>query len=634
MGSHSNLKMLLFIFHLFLSLPAGKSDLTSDRATLLSLRSAVGGRTLLWNTTYQSPCQWSGIQCDNNNQQVTAIRLPAASLSGNIPVGTIGNLTHLKTLSLRLNSLSGLLPSDLPTSLRNLYLQGNRFSGHLPDFLFGLKSLVRLDLAGNEFSGEISTGFNSLSRLKTLYLENNQLSGIIPDLKLTSLRQFNVSFNQLNGSVPLDLESMPRDSFLGNSLCGGPLKACSSNGSSNGAIPVIENMRKKKKKLSAGAIVGIVVGSILGLVLLLLVLFLCCRKKRSKKMSSVDVATMRNSEMEIVGDKDKPSVEEGKSGDNLGDGTGEIGKKLVFFGNADRVFDLEELLRASAEVLGKGSFGTAYKAVLDSGIVVAVKRLKEVTISENEFRGKIEGVGAMDHENLVPLRAYYYSTEEKLLVYDYMSMGSLSALLHGNKAASRSRLNWETRCGIALGTARGIEYLHSQGPMVSHGNIKSSNILLTRSYDPRLSDFGLAHLVGSTSTPNRVAGYRAPEVTDLRKVSQKADVYSFGVLLLELLTGKSPTNALLNGQAVDLPRWVQSIVREEWSNEVFDRELDPERNVDEEMVQFLQIAIDCAAQYPDNRPSMPEVTGRIEELRRLSVRGDQDSQPDIVKETY
>lgn len=426
MGSHSHLKMLLFIFHLFLSLPAGNSDLTSDRAALLSLRSSVGGRTLLWNTTHQSPCQWSGIQCDNNNQEVTAIRLPAASLSGNIPVGTIGNLTHLKTLSLRLNSLSGNLPSDLPTSLRNLYLQGNHFSGQLPDFLFGLKSLVRLNLAGNEFSGDISTGFNSLSRLKTLYLENNQLSGIIPDLKLTSLRQFNVSFNQLNGSVPLDLESMPRDSFLGNSLCGGPLEACSSNRT----IPVIEKTRKKKKKLSVGAIVGIVIGSVLGLVLLILVLFLCCRKRRSKKMSSVDVATMRNSEMEIVGDKDKP-IEEGKSGENLGDGRGEIGKKLVFFGNADKVFDLEDLLRASAEVLGKGSFGTAYKAVLDSGIVVAVKRLKEVTISENEFRVKIEGVGAMDHENLVPLRAYYYSTEEKLLVYDYMSMGSLSALLHG-----------------------------------------------------------------------------------------------------------------------------------------------------------------------------------------------------------
>ena len=108
----------------------------------------------------------------------------------------------------------------------------------------------------------------------------------------------------------------------------------------------------------------------------------------------------------------------------------------MFFGNAARAFDLEDLLRASAEVLGKGTFGTAYKAVLEAGPVVAVKRLKDVTISEKEFREKIEAVGAMDHESLVPLSAYYFSRDEKLLVYDYMSMGSLSALLHGSSIPS------------------------------------------------------------------------------------------------------------------------------------------------------------------------------------------------------
>ncbi|KAF2299047.1 hypothetical protein GH714_030199 [Hevea brasiliensis] len=200
----------------------------------------------------------------------------------------------------------------------------------------------------------------------------------------------------------------------------------------------------------------------------------------------------------------------------------------------------------------------------------------------------------------------------------------------GNKGAGRTPLSWEIRCGIALGAARGIQYLHSQGTNVSHGNIKSSNILLTQSYEARVSDFGLAHLVGPSSTPNRVAGYRAPEVTDPRRVSQKADVYSFGVLLLELLTGKPPTHALLNEEGVDLPRWVQSIVREEWTSEVFDLELLRYQNVQEEMVQLLQLGIDCAAQYPDNRPSMSEVTSQIEELCRCSQREDQDVQPDII----
>lgn len=189
----------------------------------------------------------------------------------------------------------------------------------------------------------------------------------------------------------------------------------------------------------------------------------------------------------------------------------------------------------------------------------------------------------------------------------------------GNRGSGRTPLNWETRSGIALAAARGIQYIHSTGPSASHGNIKSSNILLTKSYEARVSDHGLARIVGPTSTPTRVAGYRAPEVTDPRKVSQKADVYSFGVLLLELLTGKAPAQALLNDEGVDLPRWVQSVVREEWTAEVFDLELLRYQSVEEEMVQLLQLAIDCAAQYPDKRPTISEVVVRIEEIRRSSV---------------
>ncbi|KAL0332783.1 UNVERIFIED_CONTAM: putative inactive receptor kinase [Sesamum calycinum] len=206
-------------------------------------------------------------------------------------------------------------------------------------------------------------------------------------------------------------------------------------------------------------------------------------------------------------------------------------------------------------------------------------------------------------------------------------MGSLSALLHGNKGAGRTPLNWETRAAIALGAAKGISYLHSQGSTISHGNIKSSNILLTKSYEARVSDFGLAQLAGPAATPNRVAGYRAPEVTDPRKVSQKADVYSFGVLLLELLTGKAPTHSLMNEEGVDLPRWVQSVVREEWTAEVFDLELLRYQNVEEDMVQLLQLAVDCTAQYPDKRPSMVDVVGKIEEL---CLSSSQDPSGDII----
>ncbi|KAF6150850.1 hypothetical protein GIB67_020933 [Kingdonia uniflora] len=630
--------MLLGFLVLLCFFTIGTPDPTLEKAAVLALKSAVGGKTLKWDQTEATPCGWEGVKCEKN--QVTVLRLPGVGLMGVIPVGIFGNLTHLHTLSLRLNALRGELPSDLAlcTDLRNLYLQGNHFSGEIPAFLFGLHNLVRLNLAGNNFSGKISPEFNKLNRLGTLFLENNKLTGSIPELNLPDLVQFNVSYNQLNGSIPAKLRSMKGNSFEGNSLCGGPMGYCAGE----------PYEKKKKKELSGGAIAGIVIGSIVFFVLLLLILFALCRKKSSGKTRSVDMPSVKHpSEMEeIAGDK---GIGDGDHNANASAGYpvaatmaaavtakgGEVNngaKKLLFFGNAARHFDLEDLLRASAEVLGKGTFGTAYKAVLEVGTIVAVKRLKDVTIPEKEFREKIDTVGSMDNENLVPLRAYYYSNDEKLLVYDYMPMGSLSALLHGNRGAGRTPLNWETRSRIALGSARGIEYLHSQSPNISHGNIKSSNILLTKSYDARVSDFGLSQLVGPTPTPNRVAGYRAPEVTDVRKVSQKADVYSFGVLLLELLTGKAPTHALLNEEGVDLPRWVQSVVREEWTSEVFDLELLRYQNVEEEMVQLLQLAIDCAAQYPDKRPTISEVARRIEDLHVSSV-GQADGDDDSSKRT-
>ncbi|XP_027330042.1 probable inactive receptor kinase At1g48480 isoform X1 [Abrus precatorius] len=592
------------------------SDLASDRASLLLLRSRVGGRTLLWNTTQTSPCSWTGVLC--NNGRVTVLRLPAMGLTGSLPTG-LGNLTELQTLSLRFNALTGGIPSDFANlkSLRNLYLQGNFFSGEVPDSVFALQNLVRLNLGSNNFSGEVSTKFNSLTRLATLYLQRNGFTGSVPDLSVPPLQQFNVSFNRLTGSIPERFSRLDQSAFVGNSLCGKPLQPCPGSG-------------KKDNNLSGGAIAGIVIGCVLGVLLILVLLLFLCRKRSRKSDSSMQ--TKRVVESEVSREKSRGDRGGGSGGGNGGNSASAVAgsveksevkgggdKSLVFFGNVNRVFSLDELLRASAEVLGKGTFGTTYKATLEMGTSVAVKRLKDVTATEREFREKIEQVGKLVHQNLVPLRGYYFSRDEKLIVYDYMPMGSLSALLHANGGVGRTPLNWETRSAIVLGAARGIAYLHSHGPTSSHGNIKSSNILLTKSFEARVSDFGLAYLALPTSTPNRVSGYRAPEVTDARKVSQKADVYSFGIMLLELLTGKAPTHSSLNEEGVDLPRWVQSVVQDEWNTEVFDMELLRYQNVEEEMVKLLQLALECTAQYPDQRPSMDVVAGKIEEICHPSV---------------
>ncbi|CAI9767047.1 unnamed protein product [Fraxinus pennsylvanica] len=609
---HTAILLLLFLIR------PSTPDIASDRDALLALRAAVGGRVLLWNLSSPTPCSWAGITCSPDNSSVMELRLPGMGLSGTLPANTISNLTNLQTLSLRYNALSGPLPTDLFSSLlllRSLYLHQNFFSGEIPDSLFSIKSLVRVNLAENNFSGPISSGFNNLTRLGTLYLQENHFSGSIPDVDLPSLVQFNVSYNNLTGKIPKSLSRKPKSSFLGNSLCGDPLdNSCDSE--------------KHKRKLSGAAIAGIVVGSVLGLVLILLLVFCLRRKSGTKGVGQKEEGASKEKEVEVSMErtiesrgKDSTRARVKEKGEVNVINAGKRG--LVFFGNIGWNFDLEDLLRASAEVLGKGTFGTAYKAVLETGLTVAVKRLRDVNMGEKEFREKMEEIGKLNHENLVPLRAYYYNRDEQLLVYDYVPMGSLSTLLHGNKGAGRTPLNWETRVAIALGAAQGVSFLHSQGPKISHGSIKSSNILLTRSYEARVSDFGLAQLAGPNSTPNRVPGYRAPEVTDPCKVSQKADVYSFGVLILELLTGKAP----IHEEGPNLPRWVESVVKDECTAEVFDLELLRYQNIEENMVRLLQLAVDCAAQYPDKRPSMAEVTSKIEEIYRSSLH---DPSGDIV----
>ncbi|KAM1515169.1 hypothetical protein ACFX10_014298 [Malus domestica] len=258
--------------------------------------------------------------------------------------------------------------SKIETKLSNIWdrpereslLQGNLFSGEIPEFVYSLHDLVRLNLASNNFFGEISLGFNNLTRLRTLYLESNKLSGAIPKLKLPNLKQFNVSNNLLNGYVPKQLQSYSSSSFLGNSLCGRPLNACPEDrgGAANPAIggDININDHHKKRKLSGGAIAGIVIGSVLAFLVIVMFLIFFCRKKKSKKTSSVDIATVKHREVEIPGEKLPVESENGGYGNGhsvadavaaamVGNGKSEAGgasgaKKLAFFGNTVRVFDI------------------------------------------------------------------------------------------------------------------------------------------------------------------------------------------------------------------------------------------------------------------------------------------------------
>ncbi|ONK54831.1 uncharacterized protein A4U43_UnF10890 [Asparagus officinalis] len=600
---------------LLLCLPSpSTSDLSSEKQALLSFANSLHhGPRLNWKPNTPICSSWIGVNCTRDQTHVLSIRLPGIGLYGEIPPNTLGKLNHLQVLSLRSNRLIGNLPVDILSlhSLHFLYLQQNAFSGDIPSSLS--LGLISLDLSYNSFSGEMPLAIQNLSQLVVLNLQNNSLSGPIPDLKLPTLRRLNLSHNNLNGSIPFSLQNFSNDSFTGNiQLCGPPLPQCSAVlPSPSSPLPIFPQSSEEsyKKKLSAGGIIVIVASVIALFLLVIIVLVLCFMKKKEGKESVASKANGLGS-----GNNERPK-EEHSSGVPMAKKN-----KLIFFDGCSYTFNLEDLLRASAEVLGKGSYGTAYKAVLDDGCVVVVKRLKEVAAGKKEFEQQmkmIERVG--NHAHILPIRAYYYSKDEKLLVYDYVSGGSLYTLLHGNHGGTgKTPLDWDSRVKILLDAAKAICHIHSKplGKLI-HGNIKPSNILLTRDHHSIIiSDHGLTPLMTPSSTTSKLSlGYRAPESIMSRKCNVKSDVYSFGVVLLETLTRKSPD------EVVDLPRWVHSVVREEWTSEVFDAELVRHKNVEEEMVQMLRLGLACVCRVPEERPGMEEVARVIEEIGRSSSEG-------------
>jgi hypothetical protein len=428
----SGFVVFCFIWILRLSGRVNSEPAEDKQALLAFLNQTPHANRVQWNSA-QSACDWFGVECDANRSFVYSLRLPGVGLVGPIPPNTLGRLSGLRVLSLRANRLSGEIPSDFSnlTLLRSLYLQNNELSGEFPPSLTQLSRLARLDLSSNKFTGPIPFSINNLTHLTGLLLENNNFSGPLPSIA-AGLVNLNVSNNNLNGSIPKSLENFPASAFAGNEhLCGKPLLSCTpffpSPAPSPSENPSPNPVRKKSKKLSTAVIVAIVVGSALLALLLLVLLLLCLRKRHRRQPNKVPkppVATARSFSAEAGTSSSK---------DDITGGSIEAERnKLVFFEGGVYSFDLEDLLRASAEVLGKGSVGTSYKAVLEEGTTVVVKRLKDVTVTKRDFEMQMEVLGKIKHDNVVPLRAFYYSKDEKLLVSDFMAAGSLSALLHGN----------------------------------------------------------------------------------------------------------------------------------------------------------------------------------------------------------
>ncbi|GAB2296704.1 hypothetical protein Dimus_030812 [Dionaea muscipula] len=594
-----------FIFYLVVVLALvvlqGNGEPVEDKNALLEfVKKLPHLHGLNWRENSSVCGNWTGVTCNSGKSRVIGLRLPAVGFNGKIPANTLSRLSDLQLLSLRSNCISGPFPPDFAnlTNLSVLYLQYNNFSGPLPADFSVWTNLSIVDLSNNRFNGSIPRSLSKLSQLSSLSLSNNSLSGDIPDLGLSSLQQLDLSHNFLTGVVPKSLRRFPSSAFAGNQVVWPKLPP---------AVPSYlipssqEKLNPKRRKLRDILLEAIIIGcSVLGLVAFSVLFMVCFSKKKEE-----DGFTGKFPKGDMSHEKTISGSQEAKDG-------------MFFFEGCSYAFDLEDLLRASAEVLGKGTFGMSYKAILEDANIVVVKRLKEVSVGKREFEQQMEAIGSVRHPNVVALRAYYYSKDEKLMVSDYCSQGSLSTLLHGRTDEQSTPLDWETRLRIAIGAARGIAHIHaSNGGKLVHGNIRSTNIFLNHQQHGCISDFGLAAIMSPLATPvSRAAGYRAPEVTDTRKACQPSDVYSFGVVLLELLTGKSPVYTTGGGELVHLVRWVHSVVREEWTGEVFDVELMRYPNIEEEMVEMLRIAMACVVRVPDQRPKMTNVVNMIESVRQ------------------
>lgn len=416
-GSHRMelLRIFYSIWLLSLILWEGNAEPVEDKQALLEFVNRFPpSRPLNWNETSSVCTNWTGVTCSQDKSRIIAVRLPGIGFHGSIPPNTISRLSALEILSLRSNLISGHFPSDF-SSLKNLsflYLQFNNLSGPLPDFSVW-KNLTVVNLSNNCFNGSIiPSSFSDLTELAGLNLANNSLSGEIPDLLLPRLQLLNLSNNNLHGTVPKSLQRFPRSAFLGNNI---------TLGTSPHLSPVLapalqpSSKSKKHKRHSETAVLGITAAAaVLGIVAFGFLMFVCF----SRRGDDEDGFSGKLQKGDMSPEK---AVSRNQDANN----------KLVFFEGCNYAFDLEDLLRASAEVLGKGTFGTAYKAILEDASTVVVKRLKDVAVGKKEFEQHMEIVGNLKHENVVELKAYYYSKDEKLMVYDYYNQGSISSLLHG-----------------------------------------------------------------------------------------------------------------------------------------------------------------------------------------------------------
>ncbi|CAL0330404.1 unnamed protein product [Lupinus luteus] len=555
--------LFFFLSRVILSSSSSSEPRNHEVEALMSIREGLSdphGVLSNWDEYSVDACSWAMITCSSDSL-VIGFGAPSQSLSGTLSPA-IANLTNLQQVLLQNNNISGKIPLELGT----------------------LPKLQTLDLSNNHFSGVIPASLSQLNTLQYLRLNNNSLSGQFPVSlgKNPQLAFLDLSYNNLSGPLP----KFPA-SVVGNPLiCGSSsIEDCSGTVT---FIPVplsqaLSQGKQKSKKLAIALGVSLSCAS-----LMLLFFGLIWYRKKQQYQATLYIS-----------------------------GYNEDG--VVNLGNLKK-FTFRELQHAtdnfsSKSILGAGGFGNVYRGKFGDGTMVAVKRLKDVTGSagESQFQTELEMISLAVHRHLLRLIGYCATPSEKLLVYPYMSNGSVASRLRGKPA-----LDWNTRKSIAIGAARGLLYLHEQcDPKIIHRDVKAANVLLDDYCEAVVGDFGLAKLLDHadshvTTAVRGTVGHIAPEYLSTGQSSEKTDVFGFGILLLELITGMT---ALEFGKMVNqkgaMLEWVRKIQHEKKVEVLLDREL--RSNCDRiEVGEMLQVALLCTQNLPAHRPKMSEVVRMLE----------------------
>lgn len=551
--------------------------ISPDGEALLNFKNMIVGSDgiiLQWRQEDTHPCKWKGVTCDAETKKVIYLSLANHKLTGSISPD-IGRLNGLKLLALQGNSLYGTIPPDLGncTELQNLSLQGNYLSGIIPPEFGKLRELESLDISSNTLSGSIPISLGNL-------------------MKLTS---FNVSTNFLTGTIPSEgaLFKFTENCFVGNrGLCGKQVGVvCKDQSlaplSDSQPFPGLNDSNKHDKNSTR-----LVISAVATVVALLLVALMCfwgCFLY--KKFGKNDISGLA---VDVSG-----------------------GASIVMF-HGDLPYSSKDILKKmemlnEENIIGTGGFGTVYKLAMDDGSMFALKRILKMNDGLDRFFDReLEILGSIKHRYLVNLRGYCNAPTSKLLIYDYLPGGSLDEVLHDRS----EQLDWEARVNIIMGAAKGLAYLHHDcSPRIIHRDIKSSNILLDANLEARVSDFGLAKLLEDeeshiTTIVAGTFGYLAPEYMQSGRATEKTDVYSFGVLVLELISGKRPTDSSFIEKGLNIVGWLNFLVAENRPREIIDPECEGVQS--ESLDALLSVAIQCVSSNPEDRPTMHRVVQILE----------------------